>query len=139
MPARAFPFKSLLRFCLIMIWTASAYAAEPALAAASITDIPLRAMGAAVFLALIGGAARTATKMADPKIVVASVPLVILADVLTSVAVGTATFFLVAWREWHPLLQAFTITVAGWGGSTILENYVGTFMRRLTGAANGNP
>lgn len=139
MPAPAL-FKATLRFAVAMIWTASAYAAEPALAAVpNLTDIPVRAMAAAVFLALIGGAARTATKLADPKVVVVSVPLVILADVLTSVAVGSATFFLVAWREWHPLLQAFTITVAGWGGSTILENYVAGFVRRMTGAANGNP
>lgn len=137
MPAPSSLIKTLLRFALAMIWTASAYAAEPALAAASITDIPVRAMGAAVFLALIGGAARTATKLADPKVIVVSVPMVILADVLTSVAVGSATFFLVAWREWHPLLQAFTITVAGWGGSTILENYVAGFVRRMTGGQNG--
>lgn len=134
MPSTSAPRNVIVWLAISLCWTACAYAAAPNLAVPSLTDIPLRALAAAVFLALIGGAARTAQKMANPALVVASVPLLILSDVLTSVAVGSATFFLVAWRQFDPLLQAFVITIAGWGGSTILENYVGEFAKRLSGS-----
>jgi len=135
MPATCARRNAVVWLAISFCWTACAYAAAPNLAPPSLTDIPVRALAAAVFLALIGGAARTAQKLANPQIVVSSIPMLILADVLTSVAVGSATYFLVAWRAFDPLLQAFAITVAGWGGSTVLENYVGAWARRITGSA----
>lgn len=132
--------KSIIWFYFAVIWCVSALAAEPVLAAAAptVADLPLRALVAAMLLALIGGAARTAQKLADPKVIVHSIYLTIFADVLTSVAVGMATFFLVAWREFSPLLQAFIITVAGYGGSTFLETYVINIVRRFNGSPNNN-
>ncbi len=144
MPQRA---SFIPRFCLYvglaLLWCASAKAAEPVLAviAPSLVDIPLKALIAAMGLALIGGAARTSQRLAgqnlrDPKIPERSVGLTIFADVLTSVTVGMATFFLVAWREFNPLLQAFVITVSGYGGSTFLETYVINIMRRLNAGSD---
>lgn len=132
-------FKAVVYCLIVLVWTVSAFAAEPVLAVVpNLTDIPLRALVAAVFLSMIGGAARMAQKLADPTIEIKSVRLAIAADLMTSIAVGMATFFLVAWREFPPLLQAFVITIAGFGGTKFLESYVTNIVKRF-GGANANP
>ena len=94
--------RALLQVCVAMMWSVSVFAVEPALVVVpTLADLPIRALGAALFLAVTGGAARTAQKLADPQTQVTSVRMTIFADVLTSIAVGMATFFLVAWREFH--------------------------------------
>ena len=138
MSANAALYKTVIQALLLLIWTASAFAAAPILTTApTIEDIPLRAVAVAIFLALIGGAARSAQKLADPDKQITSVPMALLADLLTSVAVGTATYFLVAWREFPPLLQAFVITVAGFSGTKFLEQYTDALIKRLTGTYAG--
>lgn len=133
--------KKLCWAWLMSFWTASAWAAQVTFAS-DLAAIPPAAIAVTVLLAIIGGAAFTSQKMADPDVVVKSVTLEIVKDILTSIVAGLLTFFVCAWLNWPPLLQAASITLAGYGGSRVLERYLnGAFQRidRLGGKPEGTP
>ena len=133
--------KQLCWAWLATIWTASAAAAQTTFAS-DLGGLPPAAAAVAALLAIIGGAAYTAQKMADPAVTVKSVPLTIISDILASVVAGLITFFLSSWANWPVVLQAACITLAGYGGSRVLERYlvVGmTKIDRLGGKPEGTP
>jgi uncharacterized BrkB/YihY/UPF0761 family membrane protein len=133
--------KQLCWAWLASFWTASAWAAQ-ATFVGDLAAIPPAAVAVSALLAIIGGAAFTAQKMADPATVVKSVILEITKDILTSVVAGLLTFFLSSWAGFPAVLQAACITLAGYGGSRVLERYLIAGMARidrLGGKPEGTP
>lgn len=133
--------KQLLWAWLASFWTASAWAAQTTFAG-DLATIPPAAVAVSALLAFIGGAAFTAQKMADPATVVKSVALEIIKDILVSIVAGLLTFFTCSWLGWPPMLQAACITLAGYGGSRVLERYLIAGMSRidrLGGKPEGTP
>ncbi len=126
---------------LLTFWSASAWAAT-ATFASDLSSIPVAAVAVAVGLSLIGGAAATLQKIANPEFVVKSVPLEVVKDILASVVAGLVTYSVCAWQELPLLLQPAFITVAGYGGSRVLERYLAAGMNRidrLGGKPEGTP
>ncbi|MES2262077.1 MAG: phage holin family protein [Pseudomonadota bacterium] len=132
--------KQLCWAWLATIWSCSAWAAQ-ATFAGDLAAIPPAAFAVSVLLAVIGGAAFTAQKMADPATVVKSVLLEIVKDILASIVAGLLTFFICAWMEFAAVLQAACITIAGYGGSRVLERYLGGALRSIDrlGGKEGSP
>jgi hypothetical protein len=134
----------LKRMCwtwLLFFWSASAWAAG-ATFASDLSSIPAAAVAVAVGLALIGGAAATLNKIATPEFVVKSVLLEIVKDIFGAVVAGLITYSLCAWQEIPLLLQPACITIAGYGGSRVLERYLAAGMSqiaRLGGKPEGTP
>lgn len=93
-------------------------------------------------LAFIGGAAATLQKIANPDFVVKSVALEIIKDIFSSVVAGLITYSVCAWIGCPLLLQPACITIAGYGGSRVLERYLSAGMARidrLGGKPEGTP
>ena len=123
----------LMKFCwawLSTFWAASAWAAQTTFVG-DLTSIPPAAVAVSALLAVIGGAAFTAQKMADPATVVKSVALEIIKDILASVVAGLLTFFISSWAGFPAVLQAACITLAGYGGSRVLERYLIAGLARI--------
>lgn len=136
MPA-SLQLKQLVWTLLLLFWSAAAMAAQVTFAH-DLRDIPPAAIGISVLLAIIGGSAYTAQKIADPTTVVRSVALEIVRDLLTSVVVGLCIFCLGSYLNWASVVQAGLITLGGYGGSRTLEPAVSAFINwiaRLTGDA----
>jgi hypothetical protein len=133
--------KRFVSIWLMVFWSAAAAAAQ-ATFAHDLRDIPPAAVAISVLLAVIGGAAYTAQKLADPAVVVKTVGAEIIKDVLTSVVVGVVVFCLGSYLEWPSVVQAGLITLGGYGGSRVLEPGLATFIRwisRLGGPAPEAP
>lgn len=120
------------------LWTASAAAAQ-ATFVTDLSKIPLAAVAIAVLIALIGGAAATLAKVANPSLEIKNMGLVVASDILSSLVVGLVTFFLCAWQELNPLLAAGCIFVAGYGGSRVLDRYLAAGMSQIDRLAAGKP
>ena len=126
---------------LASFWSASAWAAT-ATFASDLSKIPPAAVAVAIVLSLIGGAAATLQKIANPDFVVKNVSLEILKDIFGSLVAGLVTYSLCAWQELPLLLQPGCITIAGYGGSRVLERYLSAGMAsidRLGGKPEGTP
>ena len=85
---------------------------------------------------------RMLQKIANPEFVVRSVPLEIAKDILASVVAGLITYSICAWQEFPLLLQPACITIAGYGGSRVLERYLAVGIARidrLGGKPEGTP
>ena len=68
--------------------------------------------------------------------------LEIIKDIFASVVAGLVTYSLCAWQEIPLLLQPGCITIAGYGGSRVLERYLSAGMSRidrLAGKPEGTP
>jgi hypothetical protein len=105
---------------LLLFWSLTAYAAQ-ATFVGDLRSIPPVAVAISLLLSLIGGAAYTASKIASPNVTIKNVPAEIVKDVLTSIVVGFVTFCLGSYMEWPAVMQAGLITLAGYGGSRVLE------------------
>lgn len=126
---------------LAMMWAASAWAAQVTFVT-DLAAIPLAAVAVAILIALIGGSAAHLAKIAHPEVVIKNVLLESLKDMMASLAAGLATFFILAWRESSPLLAAGGILVAGYGGSRVLDRFLGAGLSqidRLAGKPEGTP
>jgi hypothetical protein len=131
--------KQLFYALLLLFWSAAALAAQVTFAH-DLRDIPPAAIAISVLLAIIGGSAYTAQKIADPATVVKSVALEIVKDLLTSIVVGLCIFFLGSYFNWQSVVQAGLITLGGYSGSRILEPAVSGFVAwvsRMSGTTPG--
>lgn len=117
-------------FCgwLIAFWVPAAWAAQSTFAG-DITAIPPAAIAISVLLAIIGGAAYTAQKIADPAVSIKNIPAEIIKDVLTSIVIGLLIFFLGSYLQWASVVQAGLITLGGYGGSRVLEPALSAFLK----------
>lgn len=132
--------KSIVSLWLLLFWAVAACAAQTTFVG-DMSDIPPAAVAISILLAIIGGAAYTASKIASVNVVVKSVPLEVLKDVLTSIVVGLLIFFLGSYLEWPSVVQAGLITLGGYGGSRVLEPALAAFIAWISrlggGADNG--
>jgi hypothetical protein len=112
--------RSFVSAFLLLFWSFAAYAAQTTFVG-DLSSIPPAAVAISLLLSLIGGAAYTASKIASPTVTIKSVPAEIVKDVLTSLVVGFITFCLGSYMEWPAVIQAGLITLAGYGGSRVLE------------------
>ena len=119
MPA-SLQLRKILWAKMLMLWSCAAFAAQ-ATFANDLAAIPPAAIAISVLLAVIGGAAYTAQKIADPNTVVKSNALEIVKDTLTSVVVGLLIFFMGSYWQLASVLLAGLITLGGYGGSRVLE------------------
>lgn len=115
---------------LAMFWSASALAATTTFAS-DLSKIPAAAVAVALGLSLIGGAAATLRKIASPELVITNMRLVIASDMLMSVVAGLVTYSVIAWQEFPLLLQPGCITIAAFGGSRVLDRYLGAGLARI--------
>ncbi len=120
--------KDLFFGWLCAFWVPAVWAAQSTFAG-DITAIPPAAIAISVLLAIIGGAAYTAQKIADPVVVIKSIPAEIIKDVLTSIVIGLLIFFLGSYMQWASVVQAGLITLGGYGGSRVLEPALSTFLK----------
>ncbi|MCC6071470.1 phage holin family protein [Massilia sp. GCM10020059] len=126
---------------LASFWSASAWAAT-ATFASDLSKIPPAAVAVAIALSFIGGAAATLQKIANPDFVVKNVALEIAKDICGSLVAGLVTYSLCAWQELPLLLQPGCITIAGYGGSRVLERYLAAGIARIdrfSGKPEGTP
>jgi ABC-type xylose transport system permease subunit len=121
--------KSLVTVWLLLFWSVAAFAAQ-ATFVGDLRDIPPAAVAISILLAIIGGSAYSAQKVADVNIKIKSVPLEVVKDLLTSIVVGLLIFCLGSYLEWPSVVQAGFITLGGYGGSRVLEPLLGVFMKR---------
>lgn len=129
---------------LILTWTAVCYAAEPNTLSQGLGAIPLRDIGTALFLSVVGGVAGTLVKLTKPDILVKNLALEIAKDSMSSLVVGLLTFFFSSW--WTGVsywLQAGLILIAGYGGSRVLDVMLDEgaipWFRALLGRLAGRP
>lgn len=133
--------RNLMWGWLISFWSVAAWAAQVSFTA-DLALIPPAAIAVSVLLSIIGGAAFSASKLADPETVVKSVSLEIVKDILASIVAGLLTFFICSWLNFAAVLQAACITIAGYGGSRVLERYLNSALLRidrLGGKPEGTP
>jgi asparagine N-glycosylation enzyme membrane subunit Stt3 len=119
--AKSLQLKYAIWLSVLMNWGAVAYAAENPLVE-GLESIPLKAVGYVLALSIIGGTAGTLTKIARPDIVVRNLPLEITKDMIASLVAGLLVFFFTSW--WSTInfwLQAALVTMAGYGGSKVLD------------------
>ena len=120
----------IFRLWLLMFWSTSAWAASKTFAS-DLSSIPPAAVAVAIGLALIGGATATLQKIAAPDFVVKSLALEVIKDICSSVVAGLVTYSVCAWQELPLLIQPAFITIAGYGGSRVLERYLAAGMARI--------
>lgn len=137
-------YHQLTKLCwtwLLTFWSAGAWAASTTFAS-DLSTIPAAAVAVAVALALVGGAAATLQKIANPEAVIKSIPLEVTKDIFASVVAGLITYSICAWLRAPLLLQPACITIAGYGGSRVLERYLAAGLARidrLGGKPEGTP
>ncbi|KAK1548192.1 hypothetical protein Q3G72_001039 [Acer saccharum] len=106
---------------LTLFWCFAAYGADSTLVQ-GLEAIPLKAALYVLVLSVVGGAAGTLNKLAQPDLQIRNLPLEIAKDTIMSVVAGMLTFFMTSWISvitfWP---QAILITVAGYGGSKVLD------------------
>lgn len=133
--------KKVLWAWLLAIWSASAWAANASFTS-DLASISPTAVAVAIALSLLGGANATLSRIANPDTVIKNLWLEVTRDILSSVVAGLITYFVCAWQAFPALLQAGIITIAGYGGSRVLERYLSAGMNRidrLGGKPEGTP
>lgn len=130
--------KKVCGLWLLAFWGSSAWAAT-ATFASDLSSIPAAAVAVAVALSLIGGAASTLNKIANPEHVVTNMTLEVVRDIVSSVVAGVITYSVCAWQELPLMIQPAIITIAGFGGSRVLERYLSAGMSRIDRLGGGKP
>lgn len=87
----------------------------------------------AACLAFVGGAAWTAQKEARRETENKKLWATVFSDILVSVVAGLITYFLLSIATDSPLVQAALITIAGYGGTRIMDGYVSSLLDRIKG------
>ncbi len=123
--AKSLQLKYAIWSYLLLNWSVVAYAAENTMVA-GIESIPAKAIIYVLSLSIVGGAAGTLTKLARPDVAVRNLPLEITKDIFASIVAGMLAYFFTNWKSAGGLamdfwLQAALVTIAGYGGSKILD------------------
>ncbi|ABO60600.1 hypothetical protein Bcep1808_7730 (plasmid) [Burkholderia vietnamiensis G4] len=121
---------------LMLFWSVAAYAAQ-ATFVHDLSDIPPVAVAISCLLSIIGGAAFTAQKIADPAVTIVSPVKTIIRDVLNSIVAGLLVFCIGSYFNWAAVAQAGLITLAGYGGSRVLEPVLSALIDRLSKFVGG--
>lgn len=143
--AKSFQLKHAVWVYVFLNWSAVAYAAENTMVE-GIESIPAKAIAYVLSLSIVGGAAGTLTKLARPDVAVRNLPLEITKDIFASVVAGMLAYFFTNWKSTGGVamdfwLQAALVTIAGYGGSKILDlvlvdgfvPWIKSFLQRVFG------
>jgi hypothetical protein len=136
--AKSLQLKKAIWAYLLINWSVLAYAADNSSLVNGIEAIPLKAFLYVFALSVVGGAAGTLTKLTRTDIVVRNLTLEIAKDILASLVAGLLVFFFSSW--WSNVnfwLQAGLVTLAGYGGSKVLDTALadglGPWLNRVFG------
>jgi hypothetical protein len=140
--AKSLQLKTAIWLWAMVLWGSAAYAAETDLAK-GLEAIPFAAIKYVLIFSFIGGVVGTLNKITNPNIVVQRVWLEVLKDLMSSLLAGMLAFFFTSWMPISFWIQAALITLAGVGGSKILDRMLegGMFpwIDRLFGRINKDP
>lgn len=121
--AKSLQLKFALGIHLLILWAATAYAAENDFTK-GIASIPFQAIKYVVILSLIGGAANTLIKLAGDGPRVRSVWLEVLKDIFCGQVAGMLVFFFISPSDIEPLYQCGAITLGAVAGSRLITKGV---------------
>ncbi|MEX3614281.1 MAG: phage holin family protein [Burkholderia gladioli] len=123
-------------FWLAVVWPPSAYAASVTFTD-DLAHIPFAAIAMCLFLSFIGGLASTLQKLAAQTPAMRSLWLEISKDLVVSLVAGLVAFFVSEYLDFQAVLEAGVITVAGYGGSRVLDRLLDRALREVdSGAAS---
>lgn len=140
--AKSLQLKTVFWAYLLIFWSAAVWAADTE-QAKGLESISLLTILYVFVVAAVGGALTTLNKITNPVIVVKFIWLELLKDVLSSFIAGLLAFFLTSWWSTAIWGQAVFITLAGVGGSRVLDRMLegGMFpwIDRVFGKAHKDP
>lgn len=120
---------------LALVWPPSAWAATVTFGD-DLSSIPLAAVTLCLFLSFIGGLASTLQKLAADVAPVRSIGLEIAKDLVVSLVAGLLAFFASEWMNFQAVLEAGVITLAGYGGSRVLDRALDRALREVDRGAD---
>lgn len=121
-------------FWLAVVWPPSAYAASVTFTD-DLAHIPFAAIAMCLFLSFIGGLASTLQKLAAQTPAMRSLWLEISKDLVVSLVAGLLAFFASEWLDFQAVLEAGVITLAGYGGSRVLDRLLDRALREVDNGA----
>ncbi|MCX7283890.1 MAG: hypothetical protein NTX28_07575 [Novosphingobium sp.] len=118
--AKSLQLKTAIWSYLLVFWSATVWAADTDLAK-GLEAISFKTILYVFMLSFIGGMAGTLNKICSPDIVVKRVWVEVAKDLFSSLLAGLLVFFLTSW--WSTVFwgQAILITLAGAGGSRVVD------------------
>ena len=96
-----------------------------------LANVPMTAWLLTIVLALLGGLAATLQRLSTDLDAMRSVRLEITKDLVASVVAGLAVFFVCEWQGIGSMLEAVAITMAGYGGSLVLDKLLARAIKRI--------
>ncbi|MEX3555913.1 MAG: phage holin family protein [Burkholderia gladioli] len=115
---------------LALVWPLSAWAASVTFTD-DLANIPFAAVAMCLFLSFIGGLASTLQKLAAQTPAARSLWLEIAKDLVVSLVAGLLAFFVSEWMNFQAVLEAGVITLAGYGGSRVLDRLLDRALREV--------
>jgi hypothetical protein len=122
---------------LAIVWPPSAWAAAITFDD-DLAHIPFAAVAMCLFLSFIGGLASTLQKLAVQAPAVRSLWLEIVKDLVVSLVAGLLAFFVSEWLNFEAVLEAGAITLAGYGGSRVLDRLLDRALRTVDSGAGAD-
>jgi hypothetical protein len=132
--------KQLLKFCwtlLALCFSMSAVAAQTVFVT-DLSVIPLKAVGVAVVIAVVGGIGSTLAKISSPKVKIDNLMVVVMSDMALSLVAGLGAFFACAAWEIPPFKAALAILFAGFGNARVLASAMNLGISQM-GKLGGKP
>ncbi|UVA80481.1 MULTISPECIES: phage holin family protein [Pandoraea] len=116
----------------LLCWATAAIAGSAVTFDQDLAHVAPAAIVLTVVFSLLGGVANTLQKLARVDAPpVRSVPLEVAKDLVVGVVAGLAAFFVSEWMEWRWALEALAITLAGYGGSRVLDAVLNRGLREV--------
>lgn len=84
-------------------------------------SIPLKSIIYVGLLAFLGGLSSTLQKFANPDVVIPRISIEIAKDLVVSLVAGALAFFLLEQANVPVMIEAASITAAGWAGSSWMD------------------
>jgi hypothetical protein len=136
--------KQLLKFCwvaLALCFSMSAVAAQTVFVT-DLSVIPWKASGIAVVIAVVAGMGSTLAKIANSKVKIDNMRIVVLSDTMLSLIAGLGAFFACSAYEVPPFKTALAILFCGFGNARVLASVLKlgiSQIDKLTGKPEDTP
>lgn len=116
----------------LLCWATAAIAGGSVTFDQDLANVAPAAIALTLVLSLLGGVANTLQKLARVDAPpVRSVTLEVAKDLVVGVVAGLAAFFISEWMEWKWALEALAVTLAGYGGSRVLDAVLNRGLREV--------
>lgn len=116
----------------LLCWATAAIAGGSVTFDQDLANVAPEAIALTLVLSLLGGVANTLQKLARVDAPpVRSVTLEVAKDLVVGVVAGLAAFFISEWMEWKWALEALAVTLAGYGGSRVLDAVLNRGLREV--------